>query len=95
MTSLEPNFLSSFETSFRSSHSQGPGHCEGDSVCALAAKNETWYAAIVSMERRDIILTAEATIVRRDGVSEIDADDMGALLAKVPEGFQLLNVREA
>lgn len=32
-------------------------------------------------------------IVRRDGVEEIEADDMAALEAKVPEGWQLLSVR--
>ncbi|MDR6867703.1 hypothetical protein J2Y69_002307 [Microbacterium resistens] len=32
-------------------------------------------------------------IVRRDGVTEIEAEDMEALRARVPEGHQLLTVR--
>jgi hypothetical protein len=31
--------------------------------------------------------------VRRDGLTEIEADDIAALRAKVPEGYQLLNIR--
>ncbi|MBS1672336.1 MAG: hypothetical protein JSS74_00010 [Actinobacteria bacterium] len=50
-------------------------------------------AAPVAMAKKDTILTAEGTIVRRDGVQEIEADDMTALEAKVPDGYQLLSVR--
>jgi hypothetical protein len=31
---------------------------------------------------------------RRDGLTEIEADDIEALRAKVPQGFQLLNIRQ-
>ena len=64
-----------------------------DKVAAESPAGWETAAAPVSMAKRDIILTAEATIVRRDGVTEIEADDMDALLAKVPDGFQLLSVR--
>lgn len=39
-------------------------------------------------------VTAAATIVRRDGVREIEADSMDALRALVPDGWQMLNVRK-
>lgn len=39
------------------------------------------------------ILKATGTFSRRDSVQEIEAEDMDALHAKVPEGWQLLNVR--
>lgn len=50
-------------------------------------------SAPVAMSKKDTVLIAEGTIVRRDGVREIEADDMAALEAKVPEGYQLLSVR--
>lgn len=34
------------------------------------------------------MMTAEGTIARRDGVTEIEADDMAALEAKVPDGYR-------
>jgi hypothetical protein len=56
---------------------------------------EGWQlaSAPVAMAKKDTILTAEGTIVRRDGLQEIEADDMAALEAKVPDGYQLLSVR--
>ncbi|MGN8026096.1 hypothetical protein [Microbacterium sp. 22242] len=62
----------------------------------LAAQTpEGWQlaSAPVVMAKKDTVLTAEGTMVRRDGVREIEADDMTALVAKVPEGYQLLSVR--
>ncbi|MDQ4212485.1 hypothetical protein [Microbacterium capsulatum] len=50
-------------------------------------------SAPVAMAKKDTILTAEGTIVRRDGVQEIEADDMTSLEAKVPDGYLLLSVR--
>ncbi|MFJ4166272.1 hypothetical protein ACIPY5_12010 [Microbacterium sp. NPDC089698] len=50
-------------------------------------------SAPVSMSKKDTMMTAEGTIARRDGVAEIEADDMAALEAKVPDGYQLLSVR--
>jgi hypothetical protein len=51
-------------------------------------------SAPVTMSKKDTTMTAEGTIARRDGVEEIEADDMAALDAKVPEGYQLLSVRQ-
>ncbi|UGS28357.1 hypothetical protein K8F61_09470 [Microbacterium resistens] len=51
-------------------------------------------SAPVSMAKKDTILTAEATIAQRDGLREIEAADMDGILASVPEGWQLLYVRE-
>lgn len=50
-------------------------------------------SAPVSMSKKDTMMTAEGTVARRDGVTEIEADDMETLQAKVPEGYQLLSVR--
>ncbi|MFB7843647.1 hypothetical protein [Microbacterium sp. NPDC056052] len=50
-------------------------------------------SAPVAMSKKDTTMTAEGTIARRDGVTEIEADDMAALKAKVPDGYQLLSVR--
>ncbi|MBG9887463.1 hypothetical protein ABE10_13260 [Bacillus toyonensis] len=52
-------------------------------------------SAPVSMSKRDTTLTAEGTIARRDGLREVEAEDMDGILAKVPEGYQLLSVRGA
>ncbi|WP_460797820.1 hypothetical protein [Microbacterium sp. GXF0217] len=49
----------------------------------------------VEMIKGAAILKAVGTFARRDQVTEISADDMAALEAKVPEGWQLLNVRLA
>jgi hypothetical protein len=49
----------------------------------------------VEMIKGAAVLKAVGTFARRDQVTEIEADDMAALEAKVPEGWQLLNVREA
>lgn len=39
------------------------------------------------------VRTIEARWQRRDGIEEIEADDMAALAAKVPDGWQMLSVR--
>lgn len=46
----------------------------------------------VEMIKGAAILKAVGTFARRDQVTEISADDMPGLRAKVPEGWQLLNV---
>lgn len=46
----------------------------------------------VEMIKGAAVLKAVGTFARRDQVTEVTADDMDALLAKVPEGWQLLNV---
>lgn len=63
----------------------------------LAAETPPGWAVVhapVAMAKKETILTSEARIERRDGVEEIEADDMAALEAKVPEGYRLLSVRE-
>ncbi|MGM7670664.1 hypothetical protein [Microbacterium sp. A93] len=52
-------------------------------------------SAPVKMIKGASTLKATGTFARRDQIQQIDADDMDALLAKVPEGWQLLNVRDA
>ncbi|GAB3597077.1 hypothetical protein GCM10027408_07940 [Microbacterium tumbae] len=52
-------------------------------------------SAPVEMIKGAAVLKAVGTFARRDHVTEIQADDMDALHAKVPEGWQLLNVRSA
>lgn len=52
-------------------------------------------SAPVEMIKGAPILKATGTFQRRDGIEEIEADDMDALQAKVPDGWQLLSVRPA
>lgn len=47
----------------------------------------------VTMGKGTTLLTAAGTYVRRDGVREIEAGDMAALQARVPEGHALVTVR--
>ncbi|MBW1639113.1 MULTISPECIES: hypothetical protein [Microbacterium] len=64
----------------------------------LAAQTpEGWElaSAPVTMAKKDTVLTAEGLIVRRDGLQEIEAEDLAALEAKVPAGHMLISVREA
>ena len=49
----------------------------------------------VEMIKGAAVLKSVGTYARRDQVTEIQADDLDALHAKVPEGWQLLNVRSA
>lgn len=50
-------------------------------------------SAPVEMVKGAAVLRATGTFARRDQMQQIEADDMDALLAKVPDGWQLLNVR--
>lgn len=49
----------------------------------------------VEMIKGAAILKAVGTFARRDQVTEIQGEDITALQAQVPEGWQLLNVRSA
>lgn len=51
--------------------------------------------AEATMAKASIMITLHAKLARRDGVRDIEAPDMDALRAQVPEGWQLLSVREA
>lgn len=48
----------------------------------------------VQMSKHETTLNATATIARRDGVREIQGVDYAAVVAAVPEGHQLLSVRQ-
>lgn len=50
-------------------------------------------SAPVRMLKGEAKMEATGTFSRVDGVREIEADDMGALQAKVPDGWQMLCVR--
>ena len=52
-------------------------------------------SAPVQMIKGAPILKATGRFQRRDGIEQIEADDMDALQARVPEGWQLLSVRPA
>jgi hypothetical protein len=74
---------------------------EGPSLEALSAAVAAqlpagWVATDIpaAMPKGSQLLTSTATMGRRDGVEQIEADDMAALEAKVPEGWQLLSVHE-
>jgi len=74
---------------------------QGESLAALRAAVDAqlpdgWVVTDVpaSMPKGSQLLTSTAKIARRDGVEQIEADDLPALEAKVPEGWQLLGVFE-
>lgn len=52
-------------------------------------------SAPVEMIKGAPILKATGTFQRRDGIEQIEADDMDALQNKVPDGWRLLSVRPA
>ncbi|WP_426186546.1 hypothetical protein [Microbacterium sp. TWP3-1-2b2] len=63
---------------------------------ALSAQRPEGFdlvSAPVVMIKGAAILKAKGTFQSRDRIEQIEADDMDALLAKVPEGWQLLSVR--
>lgn len=75
---------------------------KGDSLASIheqaaAATPAGWELtdAPVKMNAGTTALNATATIVRRDGVQELEAGSFADLLAKVPEGFRLLSVRQS
>lgn len=51
--------------------------------------------APVRMLKGEAKMEAVGTFTRVDGIREIDADDMPALRAKVPDGWRMLSVRRA
>ena len=66
-----------------------------DRVDALTPAGYQATSMPVRMTNGTINLTATATIERRDGLEEISDDNMPALRAKIPDGWQLLSVRRA
>ena len=65
-----------------------------DNLMAHRPEGFDLISAPVVMAKRDTTINATGTFARRDQVTEIEADDLTALRAKVPEGWQLLSVRE-
>lgn len=64
----------------------------------LAAQQPEGFAltsAPARMLRESMSIEAKGTFERRDGIREIEAEDMDGMHAKVPEGWQLLSVRRA
>lgn len=49
--------------------------------------------APVRMSNGTTALSATGTFARRDGIREIEADDLAALRASVPDGWELVAVR--
>lgn len=64
-----------------------------DLITAQAPAGWETASAPVAMAKKDTILTATATVVRRDGLQEIEAETFDELRALVPDGYQLLSVR--
>lgn len=46
------------------------------------------------MLKGSTLLKAPATIERRDGLIEIEGDDLAGVRAKLPQGYKLLSVRK-
>nr|WP_274638184.1 hypothetical protein [Microbacterium bovistercoris] len=51
--------------------------------------------AAATMAKASVLIILRAKMARRDGVDDIQAADMAALRSQVPEGWQLVSVREA
>jgi len=62
---------------------------------ALRPEGFDLVSAPVAMIKGAPIIKATGTFQRRDGVEQIEAEDIDALHSKVPEGWQLLSVRPA
>jgi hypothetical protein len=64
-------------------------------LAALRPDGFDLISSPVKMVKGAAVLTAVGTFARRDQVTEIEAEDLDALHAKVPDGWQLLSVRSA
>ncbi|SDQ87531.1 hypothetical protein [Microbacterium sp. cf332] len=65
-----------------------------DQAQAAAPAGFDLVSAPVQMIKGSTELKATATYRRRDVLRDIEADDREALFAKVPEGWQLVNLRK-
>lgn len=77
---------------------QVSGDSLADIHAKLAAQAPAGFdlaSAPVSMAAGSSDLTATATFHRTDGTREIEAADMTALEAQVPDGWRMLSVRSA
>ncbi|WP_091232681.1 hypothetical protein [Microbacterium sp. 3J1] len=64
----------------------------------LAAQRQPGFDLVsspVRMLKGEAKMEATGTFRRVDGIREIEADDMAALEARVPDGWQVLSVRSA
>jgi len=67
-----------------------------DVITQLDAHRQAGFdlvSAPVRMLKGEAKMEATGTFSRVDGIREIDADDMDALQAKVPDGWRMLSVR--
>lgn len=57
---------------------------------------EGWQSthAPLGMLKGSTLLKAPATIERRDGLIEIEGEDLAAVRANLPDGYKLLSVRK-
>lgn len=46
----------------------------------------------VAMTKSETTLTCEETITRRDGLTTVSGEDLDAVRAQMPEGYELLSV---
>lgn len=63
----------------------------------LGAQRPDGYELVnapAEMVKGAALIKTTGTFERRDDVREIEAENMDAMLAKVPEGWQLLSVRQ-
>jgi len=75
---------------------------EAESVAAARARAQAQVPAgwamtdvAVTMAKASVMISLSARFARRDGATDIEAEDMASLRALVPEGWQLLSVRES
>lgn len=74
------------------------GHSLEEVTAAVAAQTPAGWEATripVAMLKGSTLLKATATIERRDGLIEIEAESMDELHAKLPAGYTLLSMRRA
>lgn len=67
-----------------------------DVTAQLEARKQPGFdlvSAPVRMLKGEAKMEAMGTFKRVDGVREVEAGDMGALTAKVPDGWEILSVR--
>lgn len=72
------------------------GHSLEEITALVAAQTPAGWEATripVAMVKGDTLLKATATIERRDGLIEVEAEDIDMLRTKLPDGYKLLSTR--
>lgn len=64
-------------------------------LAAQAPEGWALVSAMATMEKASASRSVEGKFQRRDSIREIEADDMAALEAKVPDGWRMLSVRRS